>query len=862
MSLVGRAADWSLFALIVLAPALGGSSSLLTLPVLWALASVAILGSFAAARPSDRTPSITPLAVGLAALSAFTLIQSVPLPTSWVALISPHSEELRRFLLDDADRMTLAYEVSAARRESAKLGIYAMVAVAALLRARRHHGVGFLARAVIASGFVTALIALLHRALGVERVLGVLPSRTPTTDMITTFANANHAASFMTLGAIVSLGAALTAARGLRAARIAYFGATLLFSGLVVLSGSRAGLIALSSGLFLFALLSPKARSEASHSAWFERFSRALVLGFACLVGVGAFLFRGEARVMGRLADDLGPGGKFAAFRDVPPVVADHPWVGIGRGSFVSVYPGYKTSPAQLTFAYPENIVAQLLAEWGLVLGGLALAGLLLVLVLALLQLRRRRSTMQTAVFAGLLVVVLHNLVDFSLELPGVAIPFVALLAGLGHSFRPRDVLALSSPVRRWGVGAGWVAASGVVLLSAFLSGDLDLDLARCAPSADGRSSVSRAEVEAIARRHPANGYLAARASYFAEISEPPDLAVALKWANRALLLAPTYADAHLAAGRLLVRMGHRSQGFVELRSAWRLASAARTASVIDHIIALSRNPAELRIAIPRQSVSTSTSTTNLDVPSPYPLSQLVKRLRKRPDRRAWIRPLFEDVRPEVLSASGRLLVATAALQSGCDEVAEAFLRSVLDTAPTNASARSLWARLLRDRGDVEGARHFLEAMDREQDSSVDHTSIHRTLLALALQEGDATAARRVLEVLRRDLGSSRKGQAETAGFDADVLLLEGDRPGAIRTLTSAIAIAPEDYSLRLRRADLLLRSGREHAARIDLLVVLETRPHNRRARTLLHSLNGAAAHTGGETIDDLLPSESMRGPN
>ena len=70
-----------------------------------------------------------------------------------------------------------------------------MVAVAAFLRARRHHGLGFLARAVIASGFTTALIAVLHRAFGVDRVLGVLPTRTPITEMITTFANANHAAS-------------------------------------------------------------------------------------------------------------------------------------------------------------------------------------------------------------------------------------------------------------------------------------------------------------------------------------------------------------------------------------------------------------------------------------------------------------------------------------------------------------------------------------------------------------------------------------------------------------------------------------------------------------------------------------------
>ena len=866
MSLAGRTADWALFALIVLAAALGGSSSVFTIPILWGLASVALLAALAARKHSEHALSIRPLALGLGVLATFTFIQSIPLPASWVALISAHSQELRGFLLNQPPRLSLAYEVSAARRESAKLGIYAMVAVAAFLRARRHHGLGFLARAVIASGFTTALIAVLHRALGVDRVLGVLPTRTPITEMITTFANANHAASFMTLGALVSLGAALSTGRGSRSGRIVYFGATLLFSALVVMSGSRGGLIALSTGLLLFAVFSPKPELESSRASWIQRFSLPLVAGFACLVGCSAFLFRGEARVMGHLADDLGPGGKFAAFRDVPPLVVDHPWAGIGRGSFVSVYPAYKSSSAQLTFAYPENLVAQLIAEWGVVVGGLALVGVVLVVVFTFLQLRRRRSTMQTAVFAGLLVVLLHNLVDFSLELPGVAIPFVALMAGLGHSFRGRELVALSTSLRGWGIGIGWAAASGLVLLSVFLTGDLDLDLAKFSPSGDAShlSAVSLTEAEAIANRHPANGYLAAHVAYLSEVADPPDLPRALKWANRALLLAPTYADAHLAVGRLLVRMGHRSQGLVELRSAWRLASPARSSVVIDHIIGLSKSPDELRTAIPRHGmeVTTTTSTTSLDVPSPYALSRLVKRLRTRVDRRTWVRPLFDPVRPDGLSVRGRISVASTALQAGCDDVAETFLRSVLEEAPNNASARLLWAHLLTNRGDVEGARAFLVAMDQEKSPTVDHLGIRRNLIRLAIEEGNAAAARRLLEVLRRDLGSSRKGQAEAAAYDADVLLLEGDRPAAIRNLTSAIALAPEDYSLRLRRADLLAQSGRAHAAKVDLLVVLGSRPNNRRARSLLHRLNSASERVEGGAKDDERRASPMRRPN
>ena len=43
-----------------------------------------------------------------------------------------------------------------------------------------------------------------------------------------------------------------------------------------------------------------------------------------------------------------------------------------------------------------------------------------------------------------------------------------------------------------------------------------------------------------------------------------------------ALLLAPTYADGHLAVGRMLVRSGHREQGFMHMRRGWELASDER----------------------------------------------------------------------------------------------------------------------------------------------------------------------------------------------------------------------------------------------------------------------------------------------
>src|SRR5205807_961115 len=95
----------------------------------------------------------------------------------------------------------------------------------------------------------------------------------------------------------------------------------------------------------------------------------------------------------------------------------------------------------------------------------------------------------------------------------------------------------------------------------------------------------------AIAARHPANPYVAARVSYVAQRARPPDLAAAMRWANRAMYLAPTYDDAHLMAGDLLVLTGHRAQAFVEMRYAWKYAGSARRDRVIRQVIRLSRSP-------------------------------------------------------------------------------------------------------------------------------------------------------------------------------------------------------------------------------------------------------------------------------
>src|SRR5205085_2205423 len=100
---------------------------------------------------------------------------------------------------------------------------------------------------------------------------------------------------------------------------------------------------------------------------------------------------------------------------------------------------------------------------------------------------------------------------------------------------------------------------------------------------------------------HPANPMISAELAYYAEISRPPEFQEAFRFTNQTLYLAPTWAEEHLAAGRLLVRIGKRAQGFESMRRAWALADSERQRGFIRQIAMLARSPDEVFEAIPRR---------------------------------------------------------------------------------------------------------------------------------------------------------------------------------------------------------------------------------------------------------------------
>ncbi len=167
------------------------------------------------------------------------------------------------------------------------------------------------------------------------------------------------------------------------------------------------------------------------------------------LLGLGAAAFGAD-----QLIDRFKSGGitsdvRFRVWRDSWRVLQAHPF-GIGRGAFDRVYPIYRTvtAPFSLRFAFVENEPLQLLIDCGWLLCGLLFVGF--GLVAWDLFRNARRDRIEAALIAGLFAVLVHNLVDFGFETPGVLLPVLAIVASVLGRARPT--------VERVPVWARWTA--------------------------------------------------------------------------------------------------------------------------------------------------------------------------------------------------------------------------------------------------------------------------------------------------------------------------------------------------------------------------------------------------------------------
>lgn len=503
----------------------------------------------------DRRP-LSALTLGLAALTLLVALQLLPLPPALLGALSPASAEAQAATLGPLGLFPgwrpLSLDPAATALELAKLATWTLaVAAAGLLAERREHRERLL-QALALAGAAVAVACYGAALAGLGRL----------TESSATFVNPNHLASFLALTCWIALGLGLRA-RG--PARVAWLSAFVAGASQVFLSLSRAGIAAFFVGAGVATVLAIRSghagravdqlTAGRPGQGW-----RPFVAPVAVFSALAVAAWLALDRVVGELRtlSEVGTDVKLNLWPLAWQALWQHPLAGVGRGAFATVFPAYKVEPAQVTFTHLENTWLQVPLDVGVPAGLLVLGLFAWSWVVAARG--REPSRSMIGALAGVAAVAAHDLFDFSLELNGVAIPFLLVLA-LGAT----DLPAVRLP--RWtfrllSVGGLGLAALGFAL---HLPHRADLQADRVVASAGAAEAVETAR--AALAWHPADWVPLAAVGV--KLVDEGRCREGVEWLNRAMLRNPTAPQPHRAAARCLAASGQAEAARREFRLAF-----------------------------------------------------------------------------------------------------------------------------------------------------------------------------------------------------------------------------------------------------------------------------------------------------
>lgn len=730
--------------------------------------------------------------LAFALLTGMTIMQILPLPAGLADALTPaNAESWARVLAPMREPgpawHSLSLAPAATRVEVVRGFFYGCVFLAALRVTALENGRKFLVRVVVFATGAMALATLAHLAVGAERVFGIYAPREAyayRAGHLAPLLNLNHLAAYLNIGACVALGA-LIDGRAMPRALAAC--AALVVAATSVWQGSRGATATLVLGLVAIGALSSVAKKRRSTSgARSDRSTRSVrIAGVIVAVSVLLSSIALSDVARGRLANtDL---VKIEVAKSALRLFADSPWFGVGRGAFESVFWAVREGDRYVTFTHPENLVAQWLVEWG---APVSLAAAALV-AWAL----RPRNVVQAerpayGAWIGILVTVLHDLVDFHLEVPGV-VALVAVCAAVVIGGRTSSRAARTSDVR--GVArcvrfVAFASAGTTVIALVAMAGDVGHSLAEDrqhvgAMAVDKTISATefRTALRAAMLRYPREPYFPLAGAVRAQQTEDPAV---IAYIGRALELNPHFGRAHLLLARTLAQR-NPAQARLEYRLAFENDAALRdrvteairlvvgTDSALELVPAGDAGVELLEQIIVHVAPRLPSTAVALD-------AEIERRVQtaKGPVRRR-IAAALSDARDEaVWCADNRCLAA--ALRDA--EV-------LAEREPTKCKSQLLLADVRVAMGEPQRAADNLEGA---LDLVVDRTSCRRELVSLLFRTGQNRRGDVALaQIVRAGCGTSTEC-IEQYTWAARLEESRGQFASAVRLYKRVLDIAPD----------------------------------------------------------------------
>lgn len=711
-------------------------------------------------------------------------LQIMPMPWTARARLDPAGSELLA-LAQLTGPQPMSLDPPATYFELAKAAAALVVGTSALIltssRRLRFAAIGMVAVA----GLAAFAVGLGHRAFFEDKIYGLFDASRGLP--VGPFVNPNHTAEFLELGAFAALAFAFSrpSRDGQRVWKVV---AAVLAAG-ALSTLSRGSVLALGSGVLVWFLLAP--RSDDGESLHRTKFAAALI-GLLVVVGIGVGF--GAEGLLDRFAQS-GPAGegRFRVWADALKMLRAHP-LGIGLGAFTRTYPVYQSFPSSVWYQFPEDQPLSILVETGVPGAVFMLAAWSLVLRRFAKQARRDR--VEASLAAGLVAVLAHNLTDFGLETLGVLLPFCALW---GTLFGRMAEATEDPPSERWMpmlAGLGVLPVIGGIALLC-LPAARDFDALLQPPF----SAESRALARQASQAHPTD-YAYALAEARLEAPDPASPAKRLRLINRAMILCPACAVAHVEAARELWRLGRRSQALLEWRTVLALPSG-RLDAVFGELSKSGASEAEL--------ISLATERNRQE------LSRLLLGQGMIPAAR------------EVMAGSAskdtvefHLVQAQIALDAQDLPAARAAATAALAAAPRDPRAFAMTADVeVRENKREEAIATLTRGLGAEP-TDVD---LCQRLLGLLTQTDRWRATDQALDNLRRALAEHGAPMRAANLAAAQIFEHRGQFYRAVTEYQSALAQAPDDVGLQLSLARAAELAGKVTVAVDAYAAVLRRSP-------------------------------------
>lgn len=801
---------WLFCAVVIGSAQAVGSLHSEVLVVMTALAALACALLWAA--PPTRLSKNSRIVMVVVALLAFaTFLQAVPLPAGVVRVLAPSNAAVWEGAFTATHESgpawhSLSVAPGATHVELLRGLFYLCLFVGALKIAALEHGEKLLLRLIVFASMSMAFVALAHAAVSAERIFGVYRPREAYAyrpGRIAPLLNLNHLAAYLDIGACVAVASLVTRRTMPRALSGS---AAIILIGMSVWQGSRGAVAALLIGVVVAIVLATFALRRVEGKQVEAGVVATCVAAAAIMVALSLSETAHERLASRELI-------KVATATTTLSLATRSPWAGFGRGAFETVFPSIHEGTTPVTFTNPENIVAQWVVEWGFPVALVAFAVLAWTL--------RPQSVLRAARHAigpwvAVLITVLHDAVDFHLEVPGVTaltIVCVAVVVGGRESSREsvrRANRTLSAETRAREDEAGLRGASRARLLAFSLCPAVVLAIVWTVPDlghslAEDRRALSamsidthtsrdafRSAARAAMQRYPAESFFPLMGAVREQMVDGGN---PIPWVARALVLNPRFGRAHFVLARSLAVSGREAQARLEYRLAYEYDDRLR-----DQIARES-----LRLVDDHYSASEMVPPGDLGVDL---LDKIVIAIQSRLPSTAIV--VDREITARAPNAVGpRKRAAEAALtdarddaswcqKGACVEEALKISVSLANADPASCELRLLVARLRIAKGEVQGG---LDELERAIENVTDRPSCQKELVTLAFANGQTKRADIVLEKLVTGGCGAASDCVDLYGWAAGIEESRGRYLRAARLYRRVIDIQPE-------RDDLLIHIG------------------------------------------------------